>query len=218
MNYLVIDLEMCKVPKRYRSKKYRYAYETIQVGAVLLDEDYEVIGRINQYVHPEYGVMDHFISNLTGIQNSHVKKAPCLKEVLIHMIDWLGDREYKVFAWSDSDYSQLKHEITSKEIQDLKIENFMNTERWIDYQAKFGSRYGFTRSVSLEDALMYCNIDSEGRLHDGLYDAVNTAKMIQLLERNEAYQICNIDFKTDSEPLSFNMGNLFAGLDLNCVA
>lgn len=57
MNYLVIDLEMCRVPKHYRSKTYKYAHEIIQVGAVLLDEAYEVIGRINQYVHPEHGVM-----------------------------------------------------------------------------------------------------------------------------------------------------------------
>ena len=39
MNYLVIDLEMCKVPRDYRSKRYKYANETIQIGAVLLDEE-----------------------------------------------------------------------------------------------------------------------------------------------------------------------------------
>ena len=31
MNYLVIDLEMCKVPRDYRSKGYKYANETIQI-------------------------------------------------------------------------------------------------------------------------------------------------------------------------------------------
>ncbi len=45
MNYLVIDLEMCKVPKHYRNKNYKYATEIIQVGAVLLDEEYEMIGK-----------------------------------------------------------------------------------------------------------------------------------------------------------------------------
>ena len=51
MNYLVIDLEMCKVPKHYRTPKYKYANEIIQVGAVLLNEDYDRIASINQYVH-----------------------------------------------------------------------------------------------------------------------------------------------------------------------
>ena len=38
MNYLVIDLEMCNVPRDYRSQSYKYANETIQIGAVLLDD------------------------------------------------------------------------------------------------------------------------------------------------------------------------------------
>lgn len=33
---LVIDLEMCKVPRDYRSNSYKYATETIQIGAVFL--------------------------------------------------------------------------------------------------------------------------------------------------------------------------------------
>lgn len=220
MNYLVIDLEMCKVPKHYRSKKYKYANEIIQVGAVLLDEAYETIGRINQYVHPEYGVIDHFISNLTGIQNNQVKQAPCLKDVLKHMIDWLGDRDYKVYAWSDSDYSQLQHEIKAKEIADSKIERFMDSDRWIDYQAVFGERFDFFRAVSLEEALICCDIDVVGRLHDGLDDAANTAKLIKTLEQNEDFVLCNTreDFTTDSELLGFCMGDLFASLNLGCIA
>lgn len=217
MNYLVIDLEMCKVPKHYRNKKYKYANEIIQVGAVLLDKEYEVIGRINQYVHPEYGVIDHFISNLTGIQNSQVKNAPCLKDVLKYMVDWLGDREYKVYEWSDSDYSQLKHEIICKEIVDPKVECFMDSKKWIDYQEVFGKRFEFSRAVSLEEALMCCDIDAEGRMHNGFDDAVNTAKLIKTLELNKEFVLCkyDVDHKMKSETLSFCMGELFKGINLS---
>ena len=67
MNYLVIDLEMCNVPRDYRSRSYKYANETIQIGAVLLDEEFKRIGTLSQYVHPEHGVIDPFIQNLTTI-------------------------------------------------------------------------------------------------------------------------------------------------------
>lgn len=216
MNYLVIDLEMCKVPKHYRSKKYKYANEIIQVGAVLLDEEYEVIGKINQYVHPEYGVIDYFISNLTGIQSAQVKKAPCLEAVLEHMVDWLGEREYIVYAWSDNDYNQLQREIICKGIVNQKIEKFMDPEKWIDYQEVFGNRFDFSRAISLEEALMYCDIDLDGRLHDGLDDAVNTAKLICTLEQDEDFVLCYEAFETahESEPLNFCMGDLFSGLSL----
>jgi len=82
MNYLVIDLEMCNVPRDYRSRSYKYANETIQIGAVLLDEEFKRIGTLSQYVHPEHGVIDPFIQNLTGIRNSQVKKAPRIEEAL----------------------------------------------------------------------------------------------------------------------------------------
>lgn len=83
MNYLVIDLEMCKVPRDYRSKRYKYANETIQIGAVLLDEEFKRIGTLSQFVHPEHGVIDYFIENLTGIKNGQVKHAPRLQEALL---------------------------------------------------------------------------------------------------------------------------------------
>ena len=219
MNYLVIDLEMCKVPKNYRSKSYRYAQEIIQVGAVLLDESFEIIGKLNQYVHPEHGVIDKFISNLTGIYAGQVKNAPRLQEVLNHMIDWIGDREYKIYAWSDSDYNQFMHEIVSKEILDTKIDDFMNTERWIDFQAVFGNRFEFSRAISLEEALLYCDIKADGRMHDGLDDAINTSKLIKLLETNDEYTICHYEknIQMDAEPLNFSLGDLFAGLNLGYI-
>ena len=45
MNYVVIDLEMCKVPKLYR-RNYKHANETIQIGAVLLDSEFKKIATL----------------------------------------------------------------------------------------------------------------------------------------------------------------------------
>ncbi len=53
MNYLVIDLEMCKVPRDYRSKGFIYANETIQIGAVLLDEEFKRIGTLSQFLNTQ---------------------------------------------------------------------------------------------------------------------------------------------------------------------
>ena len=58
MNYLVIDLEMCNVPRDYRSRSYKYANETIQIGAVLLDEEFKRIGTLSQYVRSVYSESD----------------------------------------------------------------------------------------------------------------------------------------------------------------
>lgn len=216
MFYLVIDLEMCKVPRDYRSKSYRYANETIQIGAVLLDDSFKRIGTLCQYVHPEHGVIDYFIENLTGIKNSQVKKAPKLDEALIHMIDWLGERDYKIYAWSESDRNQLLHEIKAKNMTDERIHAFMKAENWIDYQDVFTKRFELSRQLSLEEALGRAEIEPEGKFHDGLDDAVNTAYLIEKLELNPEYQLVSYEMPDKpSEGLCSTLGEFFTGLDLN---
>lgn len=215
MNYLVIDLEMCNVPRDYRSRSYKYANETIQIGAVLLDEEFKRIGTLSQYVHPEHGVIDPFIQNLTGIRNSQVKKAPRIEEALLHMIDWIGDREYKVYAWSGSDRAQLLHEIKAKKICNERILDFVCEARWIDYQDVFVKRFGIERKIGLEEALGRVEIEPEGRLHDGLDDAVNTGYLIEKLKMNPEYKLVSYEMPEQEQGhLSCTLGELFTGLEL----
>ena len=215
MYNLSIDLEMCNVPRDYRQRSYKYANETIQIGAVLLDENFKRISTLCQYVHPEYGIIDHFIESLTGIRNSQVKNAPRMHEALLHMIDWLGDREYQIYAWSESDRAQIVHEIKAKKITDEKILAFVEKENWIDYQAVFTKRYELTRQLSLEEALGRAEIEPEGRFHDGLDDAVNTAYLIEKLELNPEYQLVSYEMPDKlSEHLCSTLGEFFYGLDI----
>lgn len=84
--YVVLDLEMCKVPKRFR-KEFNHYRETIQIGAVLLDETYEIIDRYMAFVNPKYGIIDSEIRRLTGIRYNNVNNAPKLMEMVEHMMD-----------------------------------------------------------------------------------------------------------------------------------
>lgn len=217
MAYLVIDLEMCNVPRYFRCKAYHYANEAIQIGAVLLDEEFKRIGTLNQYVHPEYGVVDSFIENLTGIQNSQLKKAPKLQEALLHMIDWIGERDYKIFAWSNSDRDQILHEVKAKKMDDAQIQLFLEESKWIDYQNVFTKRFSLSRQYSLQEALARTRIVPQGRFHDGLDDAVNTGCLIEKLELNPDLQL--IECETPEKELvqgrlSFKLGDVFSKLEL----
>lgn len=218
MNYLVIDLEMCRVPWDFRNKNYKYADETIQIGAVLLDDEFKKIGTLSQYVCPEHGVIDSFIQNLTGISNKDVKKAPKLQEALIHLINWIGEREYKIYAWSSTDRNQILHEVKAKNIENARIDVFMEENRWIDYQAVFSERYEFDRCLSLQEALIRADIEPEGRFHDGLDDAINTGYLIEKIEMNPDFKLVNYETpENDKEECSYSLGELLAGLNLQFV-
>lgn len=165
-------------------------------------------------MHPEYGVIDHFIENMTGIHNRNIKNAPGIKEALEHLIDWIGEREYQVYAWSESDRNQILHEIKAKNIESKKLETFMEEERWIDYQAVFKKRFQLNRLYSLEEALCNSDIEPEGKFHDGLDDAINTGYLIEKLEKYPDFQLLSYAMPETEEHLSCTIGDLFANLQL----
>lgn len=158
-----------------------------------MDKEFKRIGALSQYIHPEHGVIDPFIQKLTGITNGQVRNAPKLQEALLHMIDWIGEREYKIYAWSESDRSQILHEIKAKKIKDARIDTFMDESNWVDYQEVFIKRYKLLRQIGLQEALGRAEIEPEGKFHDGLNDAVNTGKLIEKLELNPEYQLINYE-------------------------
>lgn len=215
MKYAVLDLEMCTVPKGYRKFGFKYRQETIQIGAVLLDENYEIIDEFNSYVKPEYGVIDGFIQNLTGISQHDVAAAPCFEEAMEAFLDWLPADDVRCVSWSNSDPKQIIHEAFEKDFDDERLEIIF--ANWIDCQKTFGQKMDRKKSYSLEEALFISNIAPEGRAHNGLVDAANTATLFAKLETepdyrlNEWYETAR---KEDVDHLSFCMGDLFAGIVL----
>ena len=81
-------------------------------------------------------------------------------------------------------------------------------------------RYEFTREIGLDEALMLCDIKPDGKFHNGLDDAVNTAKIIEKLEKDPEYEVRNYEKETakPSEHLKISMGDLFAELGFSCTA
>ena len=80
MHYtVVVDLEMCNVTKT-NQKQYHYKHEIIQIGAAMLDEDFQIVDGFNCFVKPEYGHIDSFIRDLTGIRQADVRAAERLEE------------------------------------------------------------------------------------------------------------------------------------------
>lgn len=170
--YAVIDLEMCRVPRSVSNKKYHWANETIQIGAVLLNETLEVQDRFVTYVFPQFGSVDTYISNLTGISRNDVSKAPTMEEALNEFVNWLPD-DVKVVSWSDNDKFQILHEIEAKNIRIDRFEDVLND--WIDCQKIFGEKMHSHKCYKLSEALIAADIIYEEGAHDGLVDAYNTA-------------------------------------------
>lgn len=215
--YAVVDLEMCKVPFKARNNKFRWARETIQIGAVLLNESFEVIDEFVTFVTPQFGFIDTYINNLTGISRGDVAKAPTMQEALTAFVEWLPE-DTKVVSWSNSDEIQIRHEIAGKDIEIERMEEIL--ENWIDCQKTFADKLNNQRCYRLSEALIAADINYQEGAHDGLVDAYNTALLFAKMEREQEL-VLNPYYRNvikEEEPSGFSMANLFAGLDLQGLA
>lgn len=212
--YVVVDLEMCKVPYSNRKKEFHGANETIQIGAVLLNKKYEVVDEFNTYVRPEFGSLDWFITNLTGITSKDLKSAPTMREAMKAFIAWIPEDAF-VVSWSDNDLKQIQKEAEAKLIEEERLESILAT--WIDCQKMFSERLEEERIFRLSEALIAADIIQEGHEHDGLVDAENTAKLFAKMMLEPEFKL-NSYFESahseSSDSLCFTMGDLFKNLQL----
>ena len=192
-HYVVLDLEMCKVPKGARSKEYRRANEIIQIGAVLLDESYQIVGEFNSFVKPEYGRLDFYISQLTGISKDQLDRALVFEEAILGFVEWIPEGEVVMVSWSDNDSRQIAGEMKSKNVQNARLEELL--QNWIDSQVIYAEKVHNDRCYSLQEALFACDIDTAGRMHDGFSDAFNTALLFKKLMTEDEFISCNIDLR-----------------------
>lgn len=217
--YVVIDLEMCGVPKYRMTENYRWTRETIPIGAVFLNEEFQIVDEFNTYVKPEYGFINPYIQELTGIGRKDIIAAPTMKTALARFVKWLPAGEVKLVQWSDSDKKQIDYEMLSKAIINERLTDL--EDAWIDCQKLFGEKMNSDRQYKLTDALVMANIDTQGEEHNALFDAMNTALLYAKLcscnelELNPFYREAT---KEEAIPLSFTLGNMFHNIQLQASA
>ena len=212
---IVIDVEMCKI--QIKKEAYPYKMEIIQIGAVMMNEAYEIQDQFSTYVKPRFGKIDNFISTLTGISERVIKTAPDIEVALEQLLEWIGENNATFYAWSNTDYSQIRNEIQWKCRDNSRWESLLEQANWVDYQKLFSERLGSSRSLKLTEALLLTEVDTEGKTHDGLADAYNTAQMISKLELHTDYRtlIEKIrDKEKEQKPLTMSLGDILQGMIL----
>jgi len=190
MKHVVVDLEMNNIRQKSEARRI-CTNETIEIGAVMLDDNLQEISSFRTYVKPEYndGIVPK-ISRLTDITDAMVANAPKFREALRMFTNWClgtGD-EVTIYAWSDTDFNQIRKEIVLKEYEISETEKSLLENEWTDFQQEFDGHLGFERQVSLKMALDMAGIDFSGREHDALDDARNTAELLQIFRDEDLFE------------------------------
>lgn len=213
MRYIVVDLEMNNAGKKNRRQGYAPS-EVIEIGAVLLDENFTEISAFRTYVKPQLcsRILPN-ITSLTGITDTMVKNAPPFKEAFQMFTDWcLGTgTDFAIYSWSPSDYLQIAKEMQLKNYEPEERERIITDVPWQDFQKVFDEHLGFERQISLSTALDMAGLEFEGRAHDALYDARNTAALFSAFHDPDMFEktLQKIKDVMMPSPLENSLGNMF---------
>ena len=188
--YICIDLEMTEFSASQRSCVPGANGEVIQFGAVMLDENYNLLSEFSSYVKPVYSSVTPWINQLTGISNKMLEKADDFITVFDKFCYWRGEGDITTFCWSKSDYNQLWSELEAKGKH--RYDLFETLKDFVDLQGIFGKLVSSKTSVALEAAMRLLQMEYQGQLHTALSDSYNTARILHKLFCTEGL---NLDFE-----------------------
>ena len=218
MKHIVVDLEMNNINPKSEARSI-CTMETIEIGAVMLDDNLKEISSFRTYVKPQYntGIVKK-ITKLTGITNEMVQNAPAFNEAFKMFTSWCfgPEDEVIIYAWSESDYDQISKEMLLKGYEMSEKENTILGNRWSDFQDEFDSHLGFERQVSLKLALEMAGVDFSGREHDALDDARNTAELLHIFRDESLFNRTLRKIKEVMEPSK--LGTLGEMIDFSMFA
>ncbi len=213
MKYVFVDFEMSIIGKNYKEQRKIWRQEIIEIGAVMLDESFSEVSSFKKYVKPEYARhISNTIYDLTGIDDHFLNGCNGIEEELSAFAEWClstGD-EITIYAWSESDLTQIQKEYILKGIEPTDSLNKV-IESWKDLQAEYDESVGSPAPTALHKALASIGVSFEGKMHDALDDARNTAKLfVEMSDPDEFKKTVNYSHEyIDNDNRGTTLGDLF---------
>lgn len=168
--YLVIDLEATCDDQGTIA---RHEMETIEIGAVKLDEDFCQIDEFTAFVQPvRHPVLSRFCAELTTIRQEDVAAADHFPAAFQRFLDWIGAPPKWFISWGDYDRKQLQRDC---EYHNISFPDWM-TDRHCNLRAL--SAFGDARKPTLVEALEDRGMGLSGTQHRGIDDAKSTAQLV----------------------------------------
>jgi len=167
MKYIVFDLEATCWDQHDRSNN-----ETIEIGAVMINENKNFESEFVQFVKPiRYPKLSDFCKKLTTITQQDVDEAPYFYEAKEKFLNWIGSDDYVLCSWGFYDKKQFESDCEIHSMDKKWITNHISLKH---QYAKFKN---LKRGIGMKRALENENFEIEGTHHRGIDDAKNTAKI-----------------------------------------
>lgn len=180
MNYIVLDMEwnqpFSKKKKRIEGGSFLKG-EIIQLGAVKLDENFEVVSTFETNVKPVfYTLLNRHVKKITGLTSDKLRGKPYFDKAYEMFVDFIGD-DCEFITWGCDDMPMLRDNMQAHGIETDSLPRCYNLQVIFNTQVSLESR-----QWSLADAMEKLGIEQVLEAHDALDDARNTAKICARLD------------------------------------
>lgn len=183
MNYITLDLEWnqaylqqaLSVQKRIGAHLHG---EVIQIGAVKLNEEMQIIGSYSMIVKPKFFCKLHrHVRDLTGITQSMIDHGTPLPEAAESFRRFCG-KDFVLLTWGPDDVPMLRENMTAHKVASEWLDCDYDLQRIYSRQREGGAQ----KQRSLEFAMEALGVLQTLPAHDALNDAYFTALVAQRLE------------------------------------
>jgi DNA polymerase III alpha subunit (gram-positive type) len=180
MRYISIDFEYNQAFDFKRNSKGRAKkecpFEIIQIGAVKLNENFEIIDRFNYLIKPKiYKKIHPIVEKMTDISLKSLKNEKGFEEVYDLFLDFLGDN-FALCFWGSHDLKEMfrNAEYYKKDLSKLP-EGFIDVQAIASKYLKFESG----SAIGLENAVKALEITAGEKFHNAANDALYTARVLK---------------------------------------
>ena len=178
-NYIVFDMEWNQPLSRgrvYRTEDFALYGEIIQIGAVKLDENLEMVDKFDIIIRPHiYTKMKREIQELTSITDKDLESGVSFANAAAKFAAWCGE-DSVLLSWGESDIDMLEDNCI---LHDMDYDWI---PEWFDAQLMFDDQITQEdRRFSLDYACYMLNITGT-QAHDALHDALATAEVMKHLK------------------------------------
>ena len=184
MDYIVFDLEFNQ-PFNFKTGTKTYLnpkcpFEIIQIGAVKLNDRFEIVDSFNGLIRPSiYKRIHPYVEKITGFDMSTFKGAPGFSEVYENFVKFMGDKEETILCtWGIDDIKSLFRNILF-----YKLDTDAISHKCVNVQA-YATTYLNNepgKSIGLKNAVIQLEIPASTNFHNALNDAEYTAKIFQIV-------------------------------------
>ena len=182
MNYIVMDMEWNQPwpgsPSAKKVLPVQIRGEIIQIGAVRVTEDQQVMDEFQIMIKPKYyRHLNRRVSKLTGIKESQLREEGVpFPEAIEQFRQWCGEN-IVFLTWGFDDIGILRENLQLFEL------NTDFTEKWYNAQMIFNAQTdGSNSQKALKTAMEIFGIEATRPAHDALGDAYHTALICARLD------------------------------------